>query len=154
MTGPTVQQDLVSILMRFRTFDYVFAADIIKMYRQVLIRTQTQLQRVLRRDDSSSPFRTYELLTVTYGTRSAPFLVTRVIKDLAQKWASKYPAGARCALRDFYVDDLLTGANSLAEARRIRDEVVGLLAQERFELGRPIVGSCFRAVQVRAGGCP
>lgn len=122
MTGPTVQQDLVSILMRFRTFGYVFAVDIVKMYRQVLVHdSQIQLQRVLWRDDSSSPVRTYEL-TVTYGTRSVLFLATRAIKDLVQKWASRYPAGTRCALRDFYVDDLLTGVNSLAEARRIRDE--------------------------------
>lgn len=33
MVGPVVQQDLMSILMRFRIYRYVFTADIIKMYR-------------------------------------------------------------------------------------------------------------------------
>lgn len=37
MVGPTIQQDLVSILMRFRTFAYAFTADVEKMYRQILI---------------------------------------------------------------------------------------------------------------------
>jgi len=32
LMGPTVQQDLISILMRFRFFTYVITADIIKMY--------------------------------------------------------------------------------------------------------------------------
>lgn len=35
MTGPVVQEDLISILMHFRTFKYVLVADIIKMYHQI-----------------------------------------------------------------------------------------------------------------------
>jgi len=33
MVGPTIQQDLFSILLRFCTFQFVFSADIVKMYR-------------------------------------------------------------------------------------------------------------------------
>lgn len=50
MVGPVVQQDLMSILMRFRIFRYAFTADIVKMYRQVLVdSSQTPLQRILWR---------------------------------------------------------------------------------------------------------
>lgn len=64
MTGPIVQQDLVSILMQFYTYIYVFIADIIKIHRQILIdESQTHLQRILWRGDSNSPINTYELLT-------------------------------------------------------------------------------------------
>lgn len=48
MVGPVVQDDLTSILLRFRTFRYVLVADIIKMYRQVLMHlSQMRLQRIL-----------------------------------------------------------------------------------------------------------
>jgi len=48
LMGPIVQQDLISILMRFRFFTYVITADIIKMYRQILMHpSQTRLQRIL-----------------------------------------------------------------------------------------------------------
>lgn len=48
MVGPVVQEGLISILMRFRVLAYVFTADIIKMYRQVLTHeSQTSLQRIL-----------------------------------------------------------------------------------------------------------
>lgn len=48
MVGPTVQQDLLSIILRFRTFKFVFTADITKMYRQIRVHpTQTRLQRIL-----------------------------------------------------------------------------------------------------------
>lgn len=37
MAGPIIQNDLISILLRFRQHSYVASADIAKMYRQVLI---------------------------------------------------------------------------------------------------------------------
>lgn len=44
LVGPVVQSDLISILLKFRTFKYVFTADIEKMYRQILINdNQTSL---------------------------------------------------------------------------------------------------------------
>lgn len=52
MVGPTVQQELISILLQFRTFKFVFTADFIKMYRQILVDPeQTRLQRINWRDD-------------------------------------------------------------------------------------------------------
>jgi hypothetical protein len=37
MVGPTVQDDLFSIILRFRCYKYVIMSDIVKMYRQVLV---------------------------------------------------------------------------------------------------------------------
>lgn len=53
MVGPVVQQDLLSIILRFRTLPYVFCADIVKMYRQILVHeSQLRLQRIFWREDS------------------------------------------------------------------------------------------------------
>jgi len=70
--------------MRFRFFIYVITADIIKMYRQILMHpSQTRLQRILWRNNLFANVDTYELTTVTYGTASASFLATRCLKHLA-----------------------------------------------------------------------
>lgn len=37
LAGPNLQMDLFSILLRFRCHKYVLAADISKMYRQILL---------------------------------------------------------------------------------------------------------------------
>ena len=37
MVGPTIQQDLISIVLRFRMHIYAMAADISKMYRQIRV---------------------------------------------------------------------------------------------------------------------
>lgn len=43
ITGPTLQSDLICILLRFRMCNYVVSADIEKMYRQVLVRTKENI---------------------------------------------------------------------------------------------------------------
>ncbi|XP_011858888.1 PREDICTED: uncharacterized protein LOC105556405 [Vollenhovia emeryi] len=112
MVGPVVQQDLASILMRFRTFAYVFTADIVNVQAKLVTPSQTHLQRILWRDNTNSDVNTYELLTVTYGTSSASFLATRCLKHLAELYRTEFPVGSRHVERDFYVDDLLTGADT------------------------------------------
>ncbi|XP_011859017.1 PREDICTED: uncharacterized protein LOC105556528 [Vollenhovia emeryi] len=113
MVGPVIQQESTSILIRFRSYEYVLTGDIEKMYRQILIdEKQTSLQRILWRDNPAGTIETYELLTLTYGTASASFVATKVIQQLADLEADQFPKGAQAARRDFYVDDLITGANS------------------------------------------
>lgn len=78
MTGPTMQQDLFSILVRFRQHMIVVAADCTKMYRSVILSPEDRyLQRILWRFSTESPIDVYELNTVTYGTTAASFLAIR-----------------------------------------------------------------------------
>jgi hypothetical protein len=56
LIGPTIQQDLFSILLRFRSYQIAFTADIGKMYRQIRVHTKdTGLQRILLRFSSDTP---------------------------------------------------------------------------------------------------
>ena len=85
LVGPTIQQDLYSIVLRFRTYQIAFTADIAKMYCQVRIHeVDRNLQRILWRRSANEPLRTYGLSTVTYGTASAPYLATRCLQQLAE----------------------------------------------------------------------
>lgn len=137
LVGPTIQQDLISILLRFRIFKYVLVADMVKMYKQILIDTsQTSLQRILWRENVEAEVRTYELTTVTYGRAPASYLATRYLKYLADEHSNDFPVGSQRITRDFYVDDLLTGADSINEAKLIRDEIITLLRLGAFELSK------------------
>jgi len=119
IVGPTIQEDLFAILLRFRTHVYIISADIEKMYRQIRINPeQRSLQRILWRTTTEQPISTFELNTLTYGTASAPFLVTRCLQELANECADQFPEISDIISKDFYMDDLLTGANSIEEARK------------------------------------
>lgn len=129
MVGPTVQDDLLSILLRFRQHKYILAADVEKMYRQIALHpADRRWQQIVWRDTPSEPLRAYQLNTITYGTASAPFLATRCLKQIGLDLECKDPKTAEIIMHDFYVDDLLTGGDDLMEVKRIRDEVTTALA--------------------------
>lgn len=64
MVGPTIQDDIVSLILRFRLYNYVISADIEKMYRQVLIREEDRkYQKILWRE--ADQIKAYELNTLS-----------------------------------------------------------------------------------------
>jgi len=94
--------------------------------------SQTRLQRILWRDDLSA---NVELITVTYGTASALFLATRCLKYLAKQHTQQFTCDSACVLWDFYVDDMLTGADTVDELKLIY-ETIQLLKLGAFELNK------------------
>lgn len=85
MVGPTIQDSLVDICVRFRIYPVVFTGDVSKMYRMIAVSLDhTKFLRVFWRPNPSVPMMILELATVTYGTASAPYLATRTLKQLAQ----------------------------------------------------------------------
>jgi hypothetical protein len=135
MVGPKLQNDLFDIIIRFRTHQYVFTADINKMYRQIIVADQhRKYQTILWRESPDIPIREYQLATVTYGLNCAPFLAIRCLQQLAEEEKDKYPAAYPALLNDFFMDDALTGANSIEETNQIREQLTRLLASGGFEL--------------------
>ncbi|CAG9125559.1 unnamed protein product [Plutella xylostella] len=133
MVGPVVQDDLLSILLRFRQHKYILSADVAKMYRCIEVHPDDRnLQQIVWRDNSSHPITAFKLNTVTYGTASAPFLATRCLKQLGLECNDKKTA--EIILHDFYVDDLLTGSDDLEEAKAIRESVTTVLASAGMPL--------------------
>ncbi|XP_038116923.1 uncharacterized protein LOC119769092 [Culex quinquefasciatus] len=98
MVGPVVQDDLLTIILRFHDQD---------------------LQRILWRDSPSEPVRTFKLTTVTYGTASAPYLATKCLRTVGEEVETTHPLAAKTIKHDFYVDDMLSGADSIEEAQKL-----------------------------------
>ncbi|XP_060831545.1 uncharacterized protein LOC132915753 [Bombus pascuorum] len=126
-TGPKLQEDLFDILLRFRSHQYVLTGDIEKMYRQFLVRPEDRkYQKILWRN-SNGEIETYQLNTITFGLSAAPYLAIRCLKQLANDEGHRFPRASSVLQRDFYVDDALTGADTMSEALSIRTELTELL---------------------------
>ncbi|XP_039304898.1 uncharacterized protein LOC105203341 [Solenopsis invicta] len=133
LVGPTIQDKLFSHLIRFRTYKYVITADIEKMYLQVLLQdNDRRYQRFLWRKNDN--VETYQINKLAFGVSSSPFLAIRVLQKLADDEAHAFPIAARVIKSHLYVDDLLSGADSIEEARAIRDEIIALLARGGFSI--------------------
>jgi hypothetical protein len=135
LVGPTIQQYLYSIVLRFRTYQIAFTADIAKMYLQVRIHLDDRkLQRILWRRSVEELLRTYELSTVTYGTASAPYLATRCLHQLAEDESKDFSVAPEALANNFYMDDALCGANTIEDALELQQELINLLGRGGFHL--------------------
>ncbi|XP_076660786.1 uncharacterized protein LOC143364212 [Halictus rubicundus] len=135
LIGRPVQDELFSILIRFREHRIVLSADIAKMYRQVLVRPEDRkYQQILWRFSEDESIRAYSLNTVTYGTASASYLATRALQQVGKDCSQSHPSASEKILKDFYVDDLLTGCETVKEAAELRDSLTRVLAQAGFPL--------------------
>nr|CAI5823846.1 unnamed protein product [Callosobruchus analis] len=104
------------------------------MYRQVIMDpAHRSLQQIVWRESPNDEFQTYQLNTVTYGTRSAPYLAIRGIKQLAEENLGLNPLACQTIINDVYVDDLLTGSNDLNELKRCKT-IHDILASANFIL--------------------
>lgn len=145
--GPTIQDDIFTILSRFRLHKHVLVADIAKMYRQVLVdKRDAPWQSILWRNTNSDSPDIYQLQTVTYGTSSAPYLATKCLQKVAQLEENRFPIGSAVVKRDFYVDNLMTGANTLENLAEIKQQVVQLLDTAGFPL-RKFSSNCLQIME-------
>ncbi|XP_022814033.1 uncharacterized protein LOC111347879 [Spodoptera litura] len=135
MIGPRLQPDLRHLLIGWRTHRICLVSDIVKMYRMVRVADHhTDFQRIVWRDNKHSTLKHYKLLTVTFGTSSAPFLAVRSMQQVAYDEGIKYPFAAERVLKDYYMDDLMTGCDTIEEGMQIYNQMNELLAKAGFTL--------------------
>ncbi|XP_026326321.1 uncharacterized protein LOC113235013 [Hyposmocoma kahamanoa] len=133
--GPRLQQDLETILLRWRKHKFAFMADIEKMCRFIKIhKDDLSYQRILWRWTPRQPIEEYELTTVTYGTTAAPYLATKTLQQLAKDERQNYPDASRATLQDFYVDDILSGNNDLEKTKLLQKQLLEMLRAGGFNL--------------------
>ncbi|XP_073995704.1 uncharacterized protein [Rhodnius prolixus] len=133
--GPKLHPLLSDIISLFRQYPFVFSCDIRQMFRQISMHYEDrQFQCILWRSSPDQPIRTYYLNTVTYGTRSAPYLALRTLAQLADDEKTNFPEGAAALKRNIFVDDVAVGAYSLTAAIRLRNQLITLLHSGGFDL--------------------
>ncbi|XP_033232130.1 uncharacterized protein LOC117183082 [Belonocnema kinseyi] len=133
MVGPTIQDDLYSLIIRFRFHNYVLIADIEKMYRQFLIREEDrQYQRILW--PKNDQILEYCLNTVTFEFDPSYILAIRCLHQLVEDEGHDFPFAASILKRDLHVDNLITGANTCEEAREIYDQMTKLLSRAQLNM--------------------
>ena len=112
---------------------FVLTAEVEKLYRQVWVYPDHQnLQCILWRDDPEERPTTFQLNTVMYGTAAAPFLANRCLKEVAENIRDSDLLAAQVIADNFYVDDMITGADTIEEALKLRAKVSSALDKIRL----------------------
>jgi hypothetical protein len=133
--GEKLQTDLADVVLWWRQFRYVFSSDIEKMFRQILVsQDDWDFQRILWTTDLSLSPAIYQLVTVTYGLASAPYLALRVLKQLTQDEGHRFPLAVDILRRGMYLDDAFGGSDTPEEAQQVLKQLDSLCMAGGFKL--------------------
>lgn len=135
MVGPTVHSPLVDVLLRFRRHRVALTTDVSRMYRAVLLpEHERDLHRFVWRKHPAETLKDYRMTRVTFGVSSSSFAANMSVKQNAIDHAQEYPLAASAVRESFYVDDGLTGADSLEEAVKLQEQLQELFRRGGFLL--------------------
>ncbi|XP_075157942.1 uncharacterized protein LOC142231209 [Haematobia irritans] len=133
--GPTIQNDLMNVILQWRFFKYVFNGDIQKMYRQIFVHDDDQpYQRILFRPPQSNEIQDFCLKTVTFGVNCAPYLAIRTLHQLSEDAKTTHPKASSILKTQIYVDDILSGGYSIDDVKSDLLELIDLLSSAGFSL--------------------
>lgn len=137
LAGPKLQADLGATFLRFRTNRFAVTADIVQMFRQILVDPlDWNYQRVFWRDSPTEPLLEYIITVVTWGMASAGFNSVRALRQCATDHQEEFPVGANAVLNRFYYDDMMAGADTEEELLLVFEQVQALLARGCFEMAK------------------
>ncbi len=133
MIGPKLQDDLFGLVVRFCTHRVAISADIEKMYRQINVNHEdVNFQRILWRESSDLSIQDFQLNTITYGMASAPFQVVRCLQEASGQNCLRWPQAAVVTITDFYMDDLMSGAQFQELALALQKQLILLMEDGDF----------------------
>ncbi len=114
--GPTIHPSLIDVLLRFRFHRIALTADVSKMYRAIgLADTDKDFHRFMWREKPSDSLVDYRMARVTFGVSASSFAANMSVKQNVTELAKEYPLAFKAVSNSFYVDDGLTGADSVEQ---------------------------------------
>lgn len=139
LSGPSLNPDLVEVLIRFRRWPFALTADIAKAFLQVTVqRNDRDVHRfLLPREDGT--VRHMRFTRVPFGNTASPFLLNATIKH----HLNKYPETSvvQELKSEMYTDNWLSGADSVVEASEKFCEARSILADASMDLTKLVSNS-------------
>ena len=113
MTGPNLNPELLSILLKFRKHKVAFMADITKAFLQIYIREQDRdalrflCLNDLPKSNEKPNVSILRMTRVPFGASPSPFLLAATIRYHLKKYQQMHPTVTSTLDKCLYVDDLI-----------------------------------------------
>ena len=119
LVGPTIHPPLIDVLLRFRFHCVALTADISKI-------------RFVWRKSLSEPLHDYRMTRLAFGVFASSFAANMAVKQNALDYATEFPNAVKVVDQSFYVDNCLTGADSISI--KLQAQLHSLLSKGGFLL--------------------
>ena len=146
--GPKMQQDLVSVLLRFRKRTICIVCDVAEMYLRIQLSVKDRpFVRFLWRDlNQSCPFDVYEFGRVVFGLNTLPFIAQYVTQQHAKQVSEEFPRVAETVLKSTYMDDSMDSVDTEEEGIGLHRELMKLWGLANMHVRKWILNS-FAVIQ-------
>jgi hypothetical protein len=136
--GPSLNPLLFDILVRFRQKRIALIADIEKAFLNVEVdkidRDCLRFLWLKNAQDANSDIEVYRFCRVVFGLKSSPFLLNATLRYHFSKYKDIDPAFVETMLESFYVDDLVSGGENVAQTHELYLKAKTRLAEGGFQL--------------------
>jgi hypothetical protein len=133
--GPPLQNKLWDVLVHQRGYPVVVSGDIQKAFLQVRVReNERDALRFYWRSEEDSQLETLRFTRVLFGLAPSPFLLAGVIEQHLNSWEERYPDIVAELRKSLYVDDLLTGGQTIPQAEDRKVKTVEIFEDASFKL--------------------
>ncbi|XP_046863293.1 uncharacterized protein LOC124457043 [Xenia sp. Carnegie-2017] len=133
--GPPLQNKLWSVLVHHRSFPVALCGDIEKAFLQIRIKEQERdALRFHWKSDSQPEPLTYRFTRVVFGLTCSPFLLGGVLEHHLETWKTKMPDIVEELKKSMYVDDLLSGGQTVDKAKERKRKSIDVFNDANFNL--------------------
>ena len=134
--GPSLLNNIMGILLRFRQEQFAFIGDISKMFHSIDIPLKDQMMhlflwRNLQTDRKPS---TYAMTVVNMGDRPASAIAQTALRETAEQAKEQFPEASDIVIRNSYMDDIPASVESEVDGSKIMDNIDELLLEKGFKI--------------------
>ena len=135
-TGPPLQNQLWSVLVRSRFHPVAIVGDIKQAFLQVRIRKEDRdaMRFHWLKDLATKQTETLRFTRALFGLAPSPFLLGGVIKEHLQNCKMANPKLVEEIERSLYVDDLISGGETTDQALELKHGAKSIFSEANFEL--------------------
>ena len=141
LTGPNLNPDLLSVLIKFRKHEIAFMADIKKAFLQIsLVESDRDAVRFLwctappSGGEEEGELRVLRMTRVVFGASPSPFLLAATIRKHLKQYETEQPQVVETLRESLYVDDFIASSKDVEEAYHVTTTAKQILSTAGMDL--------------------
>jgi hypothetical protein len=136
LAGPNLLNDVVDVLMRFRSGLVAYSGDVKQMFLKILLTPEDRPYHCFLWRDPSGQIQVHQFQVHVFGNAGSPFVAVFVVKEHAQKYKQQYPHAVEALVHSTLIDDVLDSADTVEDAASRLLQVKEILATAGMELAK------------------
>ena len=135
-TGPPLQNLLLNVLVRNRLKPVALAGDLKQAFLQIHIKDEDRdaMRFHWITDKDPSKVEIYRFTRAMFRLVQSPFLFGGTLEHHLNSMKDHHPEEVSEILRRLYVDDILTGMNTMEQVKHLKKSAVSIFGEAQFQL--------------------